>query len=155
LANQVNIAVENALNYETLAESKEQLQMVYDKLVQAEKMAALGELTTVLAHELKNPLGIIRGSAQFLASSPRSLEMQQELLHYIMDEVDTLNLVINNLLGLAQHKPPLLQEVDLRRELSTCISQWQQGSDHNGQNQDSAAGNEIKTSLRRKWSSEY
>lgn len=132
LANQVNIAVENALNYETLAESKEQLQMVYNKLVQAEKMAALGELTTVLAHELKNPLGIIRGSAQFLASSPRSLEMQQELLHYIMDEVDTLNLVINNLLGLAQYKPPFLQEVDLRRELTTCITQWRQGSDHNG-----------------------
>lgn len=132
LANQVNIAVENALNYETLAESKEQLQLVYDKLVQAEKMAALGELTTVLAHELKNPLGVIRGSAQFLASSPRSLEMQQELLHYIMDEVDTLNLVVNNLLGLAQHKPPFLQQVDLQRELTAFISHWQQGSDHNG-----------------------
>ncbi len=131
LANQVNIALENALNYETLSESKEQLQMVYDKLVQAEKMAALGELTTVLAHELKNPLGIIRGSAQFLASSPRSVEMQQELLHYIMDEVDTLNLVINNFLGLARQKPPLLRQVDLRRELTAFIYQWQQSSDHN------------------------
>jgi len=102
-----------------------------EKLVQAEKMAALGELTTVLAHELKNPLGIIRGSAQFLASSPRSVEMQQELLHYIMDEVDTLNLVINNFLGLARQKPPLLRQVDLRRELTAFIYQWQQSSDHN------------------------
>jgi len=131
LANQVNIAVENALNYETLAESKEQLQMVYDKLVQAEKMAALGELTTVLAHELKNPLGIIRGSAQFLAGAQRDSEMQQELLHYIMDEVDTLNLVIGNLLGLARHKPPRFRKVDLRKELSTFICQWQQSSEHN------------------------
>lgn len=131
LANQVNIAVENALNYETLAESKEQLQMVYDKLAQAEKMAALGELTTVLAHELKNPLGIIRGSAQFLASAQRDSGMQQELLHYIMDEVDTLNLVIGNLLGLARHKPPRFRKVDLRRELSTFIGQWQQSSEHN------------------------
>ena len=131
LANQVNIAVENALNYETLAESKEQLQMVYDKLIQAEKMAALGELTAVLAHELKNPLGIIRGSAQFLASGHRDPDMQQELLHYIMDEVDTLNLVIGNLLGLARHKPPRFRKVDLRRELSTFIYQWQQSSDHN------------------------
>jgi signal transduction histidine kinase len=131
LANQVNIAVENALNYETLAESKEQLQMVYDKLVQAEKMAALGELTTVLAHELKNPLGIIRGSAQFLASAQRDSEMQQELLHYIMDEVDTLNLVIGNLLGLARHKPPRFRKIDLRKELSTFICQWQQSSEHN------------------------
>jgi len=131
LANQVNVALENALNYETLAESKEQLQMVYDKLVQAEKMAALGELTTVLAHELKNPLGIIRGSAQYLASSPRSVEMQQELLHYIIDEVDTLNLVISNLLGLARQKPPHFRQIDLRRELTTFICQWQQSTDHN------------------------
>lgn len=131
LANQVNIAVENSRNYETLAESKGQLQLVYDKLVQAEKMAALGELTTVLAHELKNPLGIIRGSAQFLASGHRSPEMQEELLSYIMDEVDNLNLVISNLLGLARHKPPRFNPIDLRKELATFIYQWQQSSDHN------------------------
>ena len=94
-------------------------------------MAALGELTTVLAHELKNPLGIIRGSAQFLAGAQRDSEMQQELLHYIMDEVDTLNLVISNLLGLARHKPPRFRKLDLRKELSTFICQWQQSSEHN------------------------
>lgn len=131
LANQVNIALENAMNYESLAESKKQLQTVYDKLIHAEKMAALGELTTVLAHELKNPLGIIRGSAQYLSSSPRGPEMQQELLHYIMDEVDSLNLVITNLLGLARHKPPRFHQVDLRRELSDFIGHWQQSSEHN------------------------
>jgi len=112
LANQVTIAVENALNYETLSESKDQLQMVFNKLVQAEKMAALGEMMAILAHELKNPLGIIRSSAQFLVTGDRKPEMRQELLHYIVDEVDSLNLVINNLLGLARHKPPRFRKVD-------------------------------------------
>ena len=131
LANQVTIAVENALNYETLSDSKEQLQLVYNKMVQAEKMAALGEMTAILAHELKNPLGIIRSSAQFLVSDDRDPEMRQELLHYIVDEVDNLNLVINNLLGMARHKPPRFRRVDLEQETTCFVSRWRQCEDHN------------------------
>lgn len=131
LANQVTIAVENALNYETLSDSKEQLQLVHNKMVQAEKMAALGEMTAILAHELKNPMGIIRSSAQFLLADDRNPEMQQELLHYIVDEVDNLNLVINNLLGLARHKPPRFRKVDLKKEVTRFVSRWQQCEDHN------------------------
>ena len=131
LANQVTIAVENALNYETLSESKDQLQLINTKLLQAEKMAALGEMTAILAHELKNPLGIIRSSAQFLVTGDRKPEMQQELLHYIVDEVDSLNLVINNLLGLARHKPPRFRKVDLKKEMISFVSMWRRCDDHN------------------------
>ncbi len=108
LANHVTVAVENALNYESLSESNRQLQLLHDKLVQAEKMAAIGEMTTILAHELKNSLGIIRNSAQFLVKGKRKPAMQQKLQGYIVDEVDNLNLVISNFLGLARHKPPPL-----------------------------------------------
>ena len=131
LANQVTIAIENALNYETLSESKNQLQLLYNKLVQAEKMAALGEMTAILAHELKNPLGIIRSSAQFLVSRDRKPEMRRKLLRYIMDEVDNLNLVITNLLGLARHKPPRFRQTDLQKEITEFVAQWRHGSDHN------------------------
>ncbi len=131
LANQVTIALENALNYETLSESKEQLQLVYNKMVQAEKMAALGEMTAILAHELKNPLGIIRSSAQFLVSDDRDPKMRQELLHYIVDEVDSLNQVIDNLLGLARHKPPRFRQVDLKKETTRFVAKWTQCADHN------------------------
>ncbi len=131
LANQVTIAVENALNYETLSDSKEQLQLVYNKMVQAEKMAALGEMTAILAHELKNPLGIIRSSAQFLASDDCNPKMRQDLLHYIVDEVDNLNLVINNLLGMARNKPPRFRKVDLKKETTDLVAKWRQCEDHN------------------------
>lgn len=131
LANHVTIAVENALNYETLSESKDQLQQFYNKLVQAEKMAALGEMAAILAHELKNPLGIIRSSAQFLVTDDRKPEMRQELLHYIVDEVDSLNLVINNLLGLARHQPPRFRKVDLKKEITGFVSRWRHCDDHN------------------------
>lgn len=131
LANQVSIAVENALNYESLAESKEQLQQMFHKLVQAEKMAALGEMTAILAHELKNPLGIIRSSAQYLVKDQRSAQMQEKLLRYIVDEVDSLNLVINNLLGLARHKPPRFRKVNLAKEISDFVINWELCDEHN------------------------
>jgi len=131
LANQVTIALENALNYETLSKSKNQLQLLYNKLVQAEKMAALGEMTAILAHELQNPLAIIRSSAQFLAGGGHRPEMQEKLLHYIVDEVDNLNLVVTNLLGLARHKPPRFRKVDLKKELVESTSQWIHSGEHN------------------------
>ncbi|HHD63176.1 MAG TPA: sensor histidine kinase [Desulfobulbaceae bacterium] len=131
LANQVTIAIENALNYETLSESKDQLQLLYNKLVQAEKMAALGEMTAILAHELKNPLGIIRSSAQFLVEGKREQAIRRKLLRYIIDEVDNLNLVITNLLGLARHKPPRFRKVDLKKEITEFVTQWRQSCDHN------------------------
>ncbi len=131
LANQITIAVENALNYETLAKSKNQLQQVYDKLMQAEKMATLGEMTAILAHELKNPLAIIRSSAQFLEPDDREPEMRHELLHYIIDEVDNLNLIISNLLGMARHKPPRFRKVDIKKEITDFVSKWLHCDDHN------------------------
>lgn len=131
LANQVTIAVENALNYETLAKRKNQLQQVYDKLMQAEKMATLGEMNAILAHELKNPLAIIRSSAQFLKTDDRDPEMRHELLHYIIDEVDNLNLVISNLLGMARQKPPRFRKVDIKEEINDFVFKWLHCEDHN------------------------
>jgi signal transduction histidine kinase len=131
LANQVIIAVENALNYESLAESNSQLQLVFHKLVQAEKMAALGEMTAMLAHELRNPLGIIRSSAQYLVRGDRKVDTQKKLLNYILDEVDGLNMVINNLLGLARQKPPLFTKVNLGVEIAEFVSNWSSCENHN------------------------
>ena len=131
LANQVTIAIENALNYETLSASNRQLQEMYDKLVQAERMAALGEMAAILAHELRNPLGIIRSSAQFFQGSKRKPATQQEILGYIFDEVDNLNLVISNLLGLARHKPPLFRRIDLAEEVKEFVAKWVQCQEHN------------------------
>ena len=131
LANQVTIAVENALNYETLSESNRQLQLLYNKLIQAEKMAALGEMTAILAHELRNPLAIIRSSAQFLVKGERKPAMQQKLLGYIVDEVDNLNLVMDNLLGLARHKPPRFRRVNIKEEITKSVAKWRQCPEHN------------------------
>ncbi len=131
MTNQISIALTNSLHYTSLAESKEQLETLFSKLVQTEKMAALGEMSVTLAHEIRNPLGIIRSSAQYLAEETRSAEITQEMLRYILDEVDNLNMVITNILGLAKFKNPDFQPVNLEHELHALCDKWRESDDHN------------------------
>ncbi len=131
LANQVAVALDNSLHYTSLVKSKEQLETLFTKVVQAKKMASLGEMTATLAHEIKNPLGIIRSSAQYLAKAERPAETREEMLGYIIDEVDGLDSVVSNILGLAKFKKPVLKPIDLQKHISKLCSQWQFSDDHN------------------------
>ncbi len=131
LANQVAIALENALIYQSLKESQAELSKMFDKVVQSEKLATIGEMTSVLAHEIKNPLSIIRSSAQYLIEGSRGKETQKELLDFIVDEVDNLNLVVNNLLGLARYKPPDFKPINITEKVESVLEHWLQSNDHN------------------------
>ncbi|MDA3916905.1 MAG: ATP-binding protein [Deltaproteobacteria bacterium] len=129
-ANQAAIALENAIAHEALIESKKQLETIFNQNVQSEKMAAIGEMTSILAHELKNPLGIIHSSAQYLSEGKQSKAVTQEMLHYITNEVDHLNLSINSILKLAKQKAPDFLKVDLSKQIHQLIDQWQLSKDH-------------------------
>ena len=131
LSAQVALALENARRYEALQDSKASIQEMYDKLVRSEKLADIGEMTAVLAHEIKNPLGIIRSSAQYLSAEARLGPDQSELLDFIVQEVDNLNLVVENLLGLARYKPPELKRVDLGAFLQARLEHWKRSKEHN------------------------
>lgn len=130
LANQAAIALENARRHESLVSSNKQIEELFGQRVQQEKMAIVGEMTATVAHELKNPLGIIHSSAQYLVARKRSESEQQEMLNYIIDEVEHLNSSIENLLGLAKQKPPQFEAVNLESELPVLVQRWQQSSDH-------------------------
>ncbi len=130
LANQGSIALENARRHESLLESKHQLEQLFNERVQQEKMALVGEMTSMVAHELKNPLGIIHSSAQYLVDGERTPEVRKEMLRYILDEVRILNASIENLLGMARQPPPKFGHVDLATELPELVRLWTQSGDH-------------------------
>ena len=85
LANQVAITLENSELY----------QQMQDK----DRLAALGEMAAGLAHEIRNPLGSIKASAQYLAETDRA---GGEFLDIIVDEVDRLNRVVSSFLDYAR-----------------------------------------------------
>jgi len=129
-ANQAAIAIENAISHESLIKSKLELEKMFDKNVQSEKMAIIGEMTSMLAHELKNPLGIIHSSAQYLLEGKQSKIVTQEMLNYITNEVDHLNLSINSILKLAKQKSPEFEKINLSDKLPQLLDQWKRSKDH-------------------------
>lgn len=76
---------------------------LYQRLKERDRLAALGEMAAGLAHEIRNPLGAIKASAQYL-TDPRGDDDAEgaEFLDIIVEEVDRLNRVVSSFLDYAR-----------------------------------------------------
>jgi signal transduction histidine kinase len=84
-----------------------QLTDAREQLVTAAKFAFVGEVAAGIAHEIRTPLGILRGSAQILARSlPADRPEAGELIDMIVSEVDRLDRVVAGLLEIARPRAP-------------------------------------------------
>jgi two-component system, NtrC family, sensor histidine kinase HydH len=90
------------------------LQETERQLVRSERLAALGRLTAGLAHEIKNPLHAMRGTAEIVqdAIPAGASEARMQALH--IGEIDRLTGVLERFLGFARPAVPSLGPVDLR-----------------------------------------
>ena len=78
-----------------------------------EKLAALGQLTAGIAHEIRNPLNTISSAAQTLEKAEINPEIQKRMAKYIIDEAKRLSGLVNEFLELSRIKRPELEEVFL------------------------------------------
>ena len=75
-------------------------------LIQASKLAVIGEMAATMAHEVRTPLGILVSSAQILHREPQLSEIGQEMTDFILSETERLKGLINTLLECAKPKQP-------------------------------------------------
>ena len=89
---------------ERLAESNRELRKTQVSLRRSERLAALGQLTAGLAHELRNPLGTIKASAEMLTKETvrNRPEVMSEMADYILSETDRMNGLVSNFLDFAR-----------------------------------------------------
>jgi two-component system, NtrC family, sensor histidine kinase HydH len=88
---------------EQLAEANVHLREAEEAMRRTERLAALGQLTAGLAHELRNPMGTMKSSAELLAKRiPPGDEIGQELTGFIKTEVDRANSLITRFLQFAR-----------------------------------------------------
>src|SRR6202011_3334258 len=88
---------------ETLAETNRQLERAQVEARRSERLAALGQLSAGLAHEIRNPLGVIKGSAETLNRKlGNSNPLATELAGYISSEVNRVSSLVTRFLDFAR-----------------------------------------------------
>ncbi len=95
-----------------------------------ERMAAVGELAARMAHEIKNPLASISGSAQVLASAGDLDENGQRLLHILVDESRRLSGILDGFLEYARPHAATFGPCDLSAMLRDCVDLLGRSHEH-------------------------
>jgi len=88
---------------ETLAETNRKLEQAQAEARRSERLAALGQMSAGLAHEIRNPLGVIKGSAEMLHEKlGESNPLATELAGYISSETNRLSALVTRFLDFAR-----------------------------------------------------
>jgi PAS domain S-box-containing protein len=111
-------AVQTKRLLDDLRESYASLERTQQKLVQRERLAALGELAAVVAHEVRNPLGVIFNSASTLRRTIGDDPTKKNLVDILQEEAQRLNHIVGDLLDFARPLSP-----SLRREAMATIAE--------------------------------
>jgi two-component system, NtrC family, sensor histidine kinase PilS len=88
------------------------------ELKKSDRLAAIGELSARIAHEIRNPLASISGSVQLIAQGDRVDVNDKKLLEIVLRETDRLNELIRDFLAYARPTPPLKMPILLKQFLS-------------------------------------
>ena len=121
VASQLGVAVENSRLFEDLTQSYADLGRAQQQLVHRERLAALGELSAVVAHEVRNPLAAIFNSLGSLQRILRPDGDAKLLLGVIQEEADRLNRIVGDLLDFARPSEPALRAEPLDRVLEEAV----------------------------------
>jgi signal transduction histidine kinase len=127
-ASNASLAMENASLYESLESALDTVRTTQDRLVQSEKLMALGEMAARIAHEIKNPLTAIGGFARRIAS-PRAgggARSPERYAQIILKEVQRLERIVNETLYFSREMVPAFRIVNLNVEIREVLSMFRE-----------------------------
>jgi signal transduction histidine kinase len=116
-----------------LERQRQELRQMYEEMTRQQTLAEIGKFSLMMAHEIKNPLAIIRGSLDLLKKGAHDQETQSTLYQYLDEEISRINRLMEDFLLFARPKEPsftpvemseLVQNLGKRMELA---AQKQQG----------------------------
>jgi PAS domain S-box-containing protein len=103
-------------------ERTKELRDAQERLLRAERLAAIGQLGASVGHELRNPLGIIKNSAYYLGMKlGHADEKVKKHLKIVEREIVRSNKIINDLLSFARDKKPTLQKTQINTIIQDAL----------------------------------
>jgi signal transduction histidine kinase len=96
-------------SYDKLKKQAEILVQAEEQLRHADRLSALGKLSAGIAHEVRNPLASIKGTAEILSDTFQPGDKEYEFVEILIKEVNRLDAVVADFLDFAKPKPPELK----------------------------------------------
>lgn len=101
-------------------------------IMRQENLAAMGRMTAGIAHEIRNPLGIIRGSGEHLKRVLESAGIEDEVADFIPEEVDRLDQILTGYLAFGSDKEVVAETFDLGDSVRRSIGLVETEMETNG-----------------------
>lgn len=109
---------------DSLERSRRALAEAQQEMIRQRSLAEMGKFSLMIAHEVKNPLGIIKSSLDVLKND-LSLSEENTMIAYMEDEIRRLNHLIEEFLSFARPARPTLREVDLNEMLRDIVERFE------------------------------
>jgi signal transduction histidine kinase len=97
----------------SLDESRKSLEQTYQEMIQQKALAEVGHFALTVAHEVKNPLGIIKGALDIIKKEDIDHEVKSTMIEYVDDEIRRLNRLIQDFLDFSRPRKPVFEKVEL------------------------------------------
>lgn len=108
-------------NARALEASSSSLEVAHEALVKRERLAALGELSAMVAHEVRNPLGVVYNALAGLRRGGVDAEQHAELVQIAQEEADRIRRIISDLLEFARPRPPVLEAASIEDVVTRAV----------------------------------
>lgn len=106
---------------EELNEINRRLQTAQAQLIQSEKLAAIGQLTAGIVHDVRNPLAVIKGLAEDLDEEPGLTDYTRDSLATIRASANQANSIVSDLLKFARQSEMEMRHQDLRDSIASAV----------------------------------
>jgi PAS domain S-box-containing protein len=122
IGNQIAATIDKSVLLEQTRDAYESLRQAQEQLLQSEKMAAVGQLISGVAHELNNPLTAILGYSQLLKSEELMNARGADYLEKLYKQAQRTHHIVQNLLSFARQHKPERSPVDLNQILEDTLT---------------------------------
>ena len=108
--------------FNDMAQELKETRAIQEELRKSERLVTVGEIAAGIAHEIRNPLGVIKNSAQTMKEKKMKKEEEKELLNFIIEESERLEKVVRDFLQLARLPRPHKKEIKMKELLERILA---------------------------------